>query len=610
MKVHRTFPILLCAFLALFILNFAGAPFSAYAQDSDYELTIAHTNDVHARLMPITSSNSDCKAEDDAAGKCFGGVARRATALQQVRDSAKNLLVLDAGDQFQGSLFYYLYKGEEGQKFLNELGFQATTFGNHEFDDGPANAARYIEGLKLPLVSANVDVSAEPTLAGKIKTYTILEAGGEKIGVTGCTTTDTPNMSSPGNKIKFNDIASSVKTVVAELEKQNINKIVVLCHDGYEADKVLASQVDGIDVIVGGHSHTYLSNNPPDQDKDKALGPYPTIVKSPNGNPVLITQALAYGKYLGRLNVTFDAKGVPTKWDGAPILLDASVKPDPTIAAEVAKMDIPLQELRNKVIGKSSVDLNNVNNECRFGECNIGNLITDAIVESQKKQGVQIATMNGGGIRASIPAGDVTLGQVLTVLPFGNTIAVFGLKGSDLLVALENGVSRAENPGNEGTGRFPQVSGMKYVWNPNAPVGARIVSVEIKQADGTYKPLDPNAVYKMATIDFTREGGDGYTVYKDNAIDPYDFGPTLSDEVAAYITAHSPVATEMEGRITKSEAAAQQPTAQPTPLPTPQPAQLPATGATLPNAFEFAALGLAGALMFVLGALLYRRSVR
>ncbi|MBI4672132.1 MAG: 5'-nucleotidase C-terminal domain-containing protein [Chloroflexi bacterium] len=594
MKIRELLFAGVVALCVLFVFALSGATPAILAQGGTYELTIAHTNDVHARLMPITSSNSDCKAEDDAAGKCFGGVARRATALQKIRAEGKNLLVLDAGDQFQGSLFYYLYKGEEGQKFLNELGFQATTFGNHEFDDGPANAARYIDGLKLPLVSANVDVSAEPTLAGKVKPYTILEAGGEKIGVTGCTTTETPILSSPGPNIKFDDIAATVKAQIAALEKQGINKIVLLCHEGYEPDKVLAAALDGIDVIVGGHSHTYLSNNPPDQDKDKALGPYPTVIKSPNGDPVLVVQALAYGKYLGRLDVTFDEKGVPTKWGGAPILLDASVTPDPKIAEEVAKMDVPLQELRKKVIGQSSVDLNNVDNECRFGECNIGDLISDAMLESQQKEGVQIALLNGGGIRASIPAGDVTLGQVLTVLPFGNTIANFGLKGSDLLVALENGVSRAENPGNEGTGRFPQVAGMRYVWNPKQPVGSRIVSVEIKQADGSYKPLDPNVTYKIATLDFTRQGGDGYSVFAEKAIDPYDFGPTLSDVVANYIGAHSPVAPAIEGRIKQGEAAA----------------PLPSTGAVMPNQVWFASLVLGGAFLLALGALLYRRSVR
>ncbi|MDL1896286.1 multifunctional 2',3'-cyclic-nucleotide 2'-phosphodiesterase/5'-nucleotidase/3'-nucleotidase [Anaerolineae bacterium CFX7] len=595
MKIRRILASLLALGIVM-VLAAAGTTPTLLAQGGEFDLTIAHTNDTHARLMPITAFNSDCNAQDDAAGKCFGGVARRATALQKIRAEGKNLLVLDAGDQFQGSLFYYLYKGEEAAKFLNELGFQATTFGNHEFDDGPANVARYIEMLKLPLVSANVDVSAEPTLAGKVKPYAILEAGGEKIGVTGCTTTDTPILSSPGANVKFNAIAASVKAQVAALEKEGINKIVLLCHEGYDPDKALAAAVDGIDVIVGGHSHSYLSSNPPDQDKDKALGPYPTVVKSPNGDPVLIVQAMSYGKYLGRLDVTFDAKGVPTKWEGAPILLDASVTPDPKIAEEVAKLDAPLQELRNKVIGQSSVDLNNVDNECRFGECNIGDLIADAMLDSQQKEGVQVAMLNGGGIRASIPKGDVTLGQVLTVLPFGNTIATFGLKGSDLRAALENGVSRAENPGNEGTGRFPQVAGMTYVWNPQAPVGSRIVSVQIKQPDGTYQALDPNATYKVATLDFTRQGGDGYSVFGEKAIDPYDFGPTLADVVAAYIGVHSPVASAVEGRITQGTAA---PTT-----------TLPSSGAALPNQILYVALALGGALLLVLGALLYRRSVR
>lgn len=595
MKIRRILASLLALGIVM-VLAAAGTTPTLLAQGGEFDLTIAHTNDTHARLMPITAFNSDCNAQDDAAGKCFGGVARRATALQKIRAEGKNLLVLDAGDQFQGSLFYYLYKGEEAAKFLNELGFQATTFGNHEFDDGPANVARYIEMLKLPLVSANVDVSAEPTLAGKVKPYAILEAGGEKIGVTGCTTTDTPILSSPGANVKFNAIAASVKAQVAALEKEGINKIVLLCHEGYDPDKALAAAVDGIDVIVGGHSHSYLSSNPPDQDKDKALGPYPTVVKSPNGDPVLIVQAMSYGKYIGRLDVTFDAKGVPTKWEGAPILLDASVTPDPKIAEEVAKLDAPLQELRNKVIGQSSVDLNNVDNECRFGECNIGDLIADAMLDSQQKEGVQVAMLNGGGIRASIPKGDVTLGQVLTVLPFGNTIATFGLKGSDLRAALENGVSRAENPGNEGTGRFPQVAGMTYVWNPQAPVGSRIVSVQIKQPDGTYQALDPNATYKVATLDFTRQGGDGYSVFGEKAIDPYDFGPTLADVVAAYIGVHSPVASAVEGRITQGTAA---PTT-----------TLPSSGAALPNQILYVALALGGALLLVLGALLYRRSVR
>ena len=209
----------------------------------------------------------------------------------------------------------------------------------------------------------------------------------------------------------------------------------------------------------------------------------------------------------------------------------------------------------------------------------MGDLITDALLWALQDQGVQIALQNGGGIRASIPAGEVTVGQVLEVLPFGNTVATFSLKGSDLLAVLENSVSRAENPENEGTGRFLQVAGLRYVWDPTQPEGQRIVSVEVRNADGTYSPLDPEAVYKVAANNYIRNGGDGYSVLKDNAIDPYDFGPLLADVVMDYIKANSPVEAQIEGRITQGQAPTPTPEATATPEPTatpkPQPTATP-----------------------------------
>jgi 5'-nucleotidase/UDP-sugar diphosphatase len=172
--------------------------------------------------------------------------------------------------------------------------------------------------------------------------------------------------------------------------------------------------------------------------------------------------------------------------------------------------------------------------------------------------------MNGGGIRASIAAGDVSLGDVLEVLPFGNMIATFELKGADVWAALENGVSRAENPENEGTGRFPQVAGLRFTWNPDLPVGSRVASVEVKNPDGSYSPIDLNATYKLAANDFMRGGGDDYSVFAEKAINPYDFGPNLDEAVANYITAQSPVAPTVEGRIIQDVQAT--------------PAELPGTG--------------------------------
>jgi len=545
------------------------------AQEGDFTLVVLHTNDVHGRVLQFNRFGSACGEEDAAEGNCFGGVARRATMIDSIRDEGGNVILVDGGDQFQGTLFYNQYKGEEAQRFMNALGYNAMTIGNHEFDDGPGVLGSFVQGADFPVVSANVDVSNEPALAGLVEPYTVLEVGGEQVGVVGYTTEDTGILSSPGPNVVFNNIEESVANAVAELQDMGVDKIVVLSHAGFGRDKEVAAAVDGVDVIVAGHTNTYLSNT----DED-AEGPYPVVVNSPSGDPVLIVSDFTWGKYLGRLDVTFDENGVPVAWEGNPITLDASVAEDPDILAEAQSLNEPLEELRNQIVGSAAVDLNGERASCRFEECNMGNLITDAILWKTAAEDTQIALTNGGGIRASIQAGDVSLGGVLEVLPFGNTIATFELTGADVWAALENGVSRAENPENEGTGRFPQVAGLRFAWNPDQPAGSRVVSVEIQNPDSTYNPIDLTATYKMAANNFIRGGGDDYSVFAENAIDPYDYGPVLADAVAEYIGAQSPVAPEVEGRITQSTQAA--------------PAELPASGGVpIPVSIVLTAAGFA-----------------
>ncbi|HAJ37813.1 MAG TPA: multifunctional 2',3'-cyclic-nucleotide 2'-phosphodiesterase/5'-nucleotidase/3'-nucleotidase [Chloroflexi bacterium] len=563
------------ALLFAIVLAFGAAP--AIAQDNGgFTLTILHTNDTHARIEQFAGSGSTCSEEQAASGACVGGVARRATKIAELMGTAMNPLLVDAGDQFQGSLYYTQYRGEEAAEFMPMLGYQAMTIGNHEFDDGPANLARFIDSVGLPVLSANIDASADPDLAGKILPYTVLDVNGEQVGVIGLTTDTTPFSSSPGDTVAFGEYVASLEPVIAELEALGVNKIVLLSHIGYADDQMLAAAIDGIDVIVGGHSHTLLANT-----IEGASGPYPTVVDSPSGAPVLIVQAEAYGKYLGNLEVTFDADGVASAWQGEPILLDASVAEDPDVLARVQALGQPLAELRNTVVGQSAIELDGSRTSCRFGECTMGNLIADAMLWATQNDGAQVAIENGGGIRASLPAGDVTMGGVLEVLPFGNLAATLGLKGSDLLLALENGVSRAENPDNEGTGRFPQVAGIRFSWDGSKPAGERIVSAEVRNADGSYSPIDPDAVYQVVTNDFMRRGGDEYTIFAEAAINPYDFGSPLDQILADYIAAFSPVNPVIEGRITRVDSAEPTPTPAPTEEPTPSepPAALPTTGA-------------------------------
>ncbi len=499
---------------------------SAGSDEETFALTIMHTNDTHAHHQPNRHG--------------YGGVARQMTVVKQIRAQVENSLLLDAGDRFTGTLFHQQYLGQDNVQIMNMLGYDAMTLGNHEFDKGDVVLGMFIDGLDFPVVSANVDASASEPLADKIASYVVLEVGGEKIGITGATIPETAILSSPSENVVFNDVASSVQDVVDQMTEEGINKIILLTHIGYNGDLALAPQLSGVDVIVGGHSHTLLSNMYTD-----GVAAYPQELESASGEPILVVQAGEHNEYLGRLDLEFDADGVLTDWDGDVILLSQYITPDPAMQALIDALGAPIEELKQTVIGEAAVELVGERGVCRTEECNMGNLITDAI---RADTGAQIALQNGGGIRASIPAGEVTLGQVLTVLPFGNLISTLELKGSDVLAALENGVSRVEDV----AGRFPQVSGLRYTWDPSKPAGERIVSVEVLNPEtGEYEPLDPDAIYTVATNDYMRHGGDGYSMLKENAINPYDYGNPLDQVVADYITAHSPVAPEVEGRITR-----------------------------------------------------------
>ncbi|MBT9369299.1 bifunctional metallophosphatase/5'-nucleotidase [Rhizobium sp. CSW-27] len=515
---------------------------SAGVAFADYQLDILHINDLHSRIEAINKYDSTCTAKEQDAKECFGGIARVKSAVDGFRkdNPGANLLVLDAGDQFQGSLFYSTFKSAPVADFMNGIGFDVMAIGNHEFDDGPQELDKFIGALKFPIISGNTIPAKGSLLDGKYKGYVIKEIGGQKVAVVSVLATDTAETSSPGPDIKFEDEITYLKAAVKEIQAQGVNKIIALTHVGYNKDQEIAAAVDGIDVIVGGHSHTYLSSTDP-----KASGPYPTLVKNPSGVEVPVVTAYAYSKYLGELKVTFDDKGVVKSATGAPKLLDASVTPDEAYSAKVKELGAPLEELKKKVVGSSETTIDGDRKSCRAVECTMGNLVADASLDRVKGQGITIAIVNGGGLRASIDQGDVTMGEVLTVLPFQNTIATFQIKGADIQAALENGVSQIE----DGAGRFAQVAGLKYTFDRSKPVGSRVSNVMVKEGDA-FVPLDPAKTYGVVTNNYVRGGGDGFKMFATNAINPYDFGPNLEQAVAEYLTAHNPYKPYTDGRIT------------------------------------------------------------
>ena len=514
---------------------------------TDFSLTILHTNDTHAHIEEFNAYGSTCSEEESSAGECFGGVARRATAIADTRAKKQNVLLIDAGDQFQGTLFYTAYKGQAAQVFMNMLGYDVMTPGNHEFDDGPQTLADFVSGLDFPVVSSNIDVQNEPLLRGMFDDTLVLEIDGRKIGFAGYITEDTATSSSPGPNVKFEEVGSGITAAVQTLQQQDIDIIIALSHAGLARDISVAQAVSGIDIIVGGHSHSLLSNV-----DENAVGPYPMVMESPAGEPVLIVTDYQWGRNLGSLDVTFDPEGIASSWEGEPIVLDSSIQQDQTVLAKVTEMSAPLEEIRNEIVGETLVDLIGDREVCRHHECNLGNLIADAMLWETAGEDVQIALLNGGNIRAGVPAGQITLAQVMEVLPFGNTISTFGVLGADLREALEYGVGVAENPAAEGTGRFLQVGGLHFIWDPQQNPGNRIVEIKVVSADGSLMDFDDTAIYKVATTGFLRQGGDDFPVFSDKAIDPYDFGRVNLDVVVDYISAFSPVSPQTEGRITRT----------------------------------------------------------
>ena len=521
-----------------FLSSVAALGLTAGFAAADYKLTILHTNDIHSRIESINKYDSTCNAESEAEGKCFGGVARIKTAVDAKRAelAGQNVLVLDAGDPFQGSLFYTTYKGAAEAEFMEAIGYDAMAVGNHEFDDGPEGLAKFIDAVSFPVISGNLDLSSEDSLKGKVGNHVVLEVGGEKIGIISVLATDTVDTSSPGDNVVFQDEIESLKADVAALEAEGVNKIIALTHVGLPKDLDIAAAVPGIDVVVGGHSHTLLSNT-----NERAKGPYPTMV----GDTAVVT-AYAYSKYLGELDVTFDDAGVVTAAEGEPMLLDASVTPDADMLARVAEMGAPIEEMKKRVVAESSDVIVGDRNVCRAEECSIGNLVADAMLDRVKDQGISIAIQNGGGLRASIDAGEVTMGEVLTVLPFQNTLSTFFVSGQTVIDALEAGVSQVE----EGKGRFPQVAGLKYTFDMAvAPNEGRISDVLVMDGDA-WVAIDPAKTYGLVSNNYVRGGGDGYKMFRD-AENAYDFGPDLADVTAEYMAKNAPYTPYTDGRITK-----------------------------------------------------------
>ncbi|MFD1204750.1 MULTISPECIES: 5'-nucleotidase C-terminal domain-containing protein [Sporosarcina] len=504
------------------------------AKSSDFSLTVFHTNDTHAHLENI---------------------AQFSALLKEKRAATPNNVLLHAGDVFSGTLYFNEFLGQADLKFLNYLGYDAMTFGNHEFDlglsnDGHKALSDFVKGANFPFVAANLDfskdsnfnglqkreVTAEPE-NGKIYNGIVKEVDGEKIGIFGLTTEETVAISSP-EKITFSNYITEAKAAVEAFEELGINKIIAVTHIGFDDnsaidnDQELAKNVPGIDIIVGGHTHSKLEQ---------------PVVFNEDKEPTIIVQADQYHNFLGQLDVTFDENGVIKEYNGVLHEVDPEGEKDAE-AADLIKpyADQVASTMEKPTGGVADVFLSGLRDlgGVRAGETNLGNIITDGMLSKAKEidPEVSIAFQNGGGIRASINQGDITYGDVLTVLPFGNNLAIIELSGAELKETFEHSVK--EYP--KESGGFLHVAGMQVIFDGKAEVGKRVVSLKINGEE-----VEDGKMYKAATNVFTARGGDGFEALGKAYEEGRASEPGFSDweNLADHLKSIGHITQGIEGRI-------------------------------------------------------------
>jgi len=475
-----------------------------------YEITpktttiqLIHVNDVHSRVF-----------ESSSAGM---GYAKLETLVEEYRRQNPNTLLLDAGDTFHGQTFATLERGESIVKIMNELGFVAMTAGNHDFNYGADRLLELAEMAEFPVLGANVDRAGQDLLPGT----TIIPIDGVRIGIFGLTTPETAYKTHPNNVkgITFVDpVVEAQKQVDFLKDKADI--IIGLVHLGMDkssrdtADKV-AAQVEGIDLLIDGHSHQTISQ---------------TI------NGTLVVQTGEYLKNAGLVTITVENGEVSNKTSKLIAKEEmAAAQPDHQIAGLIGSIQAAQESILSGVVGTTSVPLDGERATVRAKESNLGNLITDAMLAVT---GADVAITNGGGIRASIDQGEITTGEVISVLPFGNYIVTLNATGAEIVAALQHGAG--DYPAAKGA--FPQVAGISYAIDPAKPKGEKVHSVTVKG-----QPIDPNKTYVLATNDFIAVGGDEYTMFADNPITGHF--PALDEAVISYIRSQGTVAPTVSDRI-------------------------------------------------------------
>ncbi|WP_217512294.1 bifunctional metallophosphatase/5'-nucleotidase [Vibrio metschnikovii] len=524
-------------------------------------ITLAHINDTHSYFEPTSlqlTLNIDGQTMTPFVSA--GGFARIATRVEQLRADAKRMqrefILVHAGDCFQGTLYFSLFKGLANAEMLNSLGLDAMTLGNHELDMGNDPVAQFAERIQFPLLAGNWDLSQEhedkphrlamnPRVHAfdvdkQCARWMVKSAQGSDIALFGLSLDKMDEIANPDADTPFINALETAKNTIQQIHNAGINKIILVSHLGYEADKELAAKVDGISLIVGGHTHVL-------QGDFSSLGLSCEESYGQKINQTYVVQAGLYALALGHCQIDFDEQGNVVNFSGRNelllgrrLFLDASMseagsdsayldacdfvnnhpnvvvcKKDPQVHAILRNKYIPrVRELQQQIIGHATQTLRHVRIPDQEGPSELAPLVARAFMHVMRKRGypVQFAIHNAGGVRTSLSAGAVSVADIAgKLLPFAVPIGVYRLKGKSLAKALEGAINNALNNGVEGTGAgsYPYTHHLSFEYLPERPLGERIANLQIWQK-GQWHPVQAEQEYWGTSSAYTMKGKEGY----------------------------------------------------------------------------------------------------
>jgi 5'-nucleotidase len=555
--------------LAPLLLGLVFAVPGAWARDEGayppLELNIAHINDHHSNLAPF--KEFDLSLGGVPTRVEAGGMARTAAQLR-VLEGTPNLLKLHAGDAITGTLFHTLFKGEADAALMKTLCFDAMSLGNHEFDDGDAGLRRFLDfmrqgGCYTPVLAANVEPQVGTPLAplhrgDYLQPYLVKWIGGAPVGIIGIVVRGkTQDSSRPLPTTRFLDEAETAQRYVDELRALGVRHIVLLTHQGYQADLALAGKLSDVDVIIGGDSHSLLGDF--SAHGLATAGPYPTRATNRDGDPVCVGQAWEYNKVVGHMSVRFDARGRVADCAGQATLqigdrfsrADATgkylpvddatrhdllaalaarpgvkvVTPEPLAQAEVERYAGLREKLTRRVIGSAAEPLclvripgEEAGRGAGIAGCEGANLlargsdIAQVVAESflAASKRADFALQNAGGVRISLPAGPISFENANKVLPFANVLVEMPVTGAQLVASLEDAVANHLDQGGS-SGGHPYMAGARWHLDLSRPRGQRFANVQVRDRQtGTWSAIDPKRAYTLVTNDFLASGKEGY----------------------------------------------------------------------------------------------------